>query len=92
VTGYNVSDLTGSHVTGRCPDRKYDLHMFDFFPALFFTRVVVQVPWLPEATEGHVTPFGGPLCMCMRNRKLRNIRPMGLLTGSDVMKHHPVVT
>jgi hypothetical protein len=48
-----------------------------FSPRFFLTRVVVQVPWLPEATEGRVTLFGGPLCMCMRNRKLRNICPMG---------------
>jgi hypothetical protein len=31
-------------------------------------------------------PFGVPLSVCMRNRKLRNIRPSG------VMKRHPVVT
>jgi hypothetical protein len=88
-----------------------------FSPRFFLTRVVVQVPWLPEVTECHVTPFGPPPsssssffykciyivfqnwdesswnnCLletmqvgikfafsfiCIRNRKLRNIRPMG---------------
>jgi len=32
-----------------------------FFPRAFFlTRVVVQVPWLPEVTKGHVTPLRFP--------------------------------
>ena len=38
---------------------------------------IVQVPWLPEVTEGHVTPKEVPLGACIRNRKLRNIRPSG---------------
>jgi hypothetical protein len=46
-----------------CPD----------FPRAFFLTIVVQVPWLPEVTEGHVTPKGFP--WSMRKRKLRNIRP-----------------
>jgi hypothetical protein len=46
---------------------------FPDFPAFFPTIVVqnvVQVPWLPDVTEGHVTPKGVPLGGRMRNRKL----------------------
>ena len=55
------------------------------------SRGVVQVPWVPEVTECHVTPSGfSSVCVCstgscatsalcngvwMRNRKLRRIRP-----------------
>ena len=36
-------------------NRKYVLRMPGFFPRFFLTIVVVQVPWLPEMTEGYVT-------------------------------------
>ena len=58
------------------------------FPRFFRTRVVVQMchcAWptgLPEVTW----PLRVSLGVHMRNRKLRNIRPSGvLLTGSDVI-------
>jgi hypothetical protein len=41
--------LTGS-------DRKYVPRMSCFFPRFFLSIAVVQVPWLPEVTKGHVTP------------------------------------
>jgi hypothetical protein len=34
----------------------------------------------PVVTEGHVIPFGVPLGVCMRNRKMHNIRPSGTYT------------
>jgi hypothetical protein len=35
------------------------------FPRFFLTIVVVQVPWLPEVTKGHVIPSGFPwMCEC----------------------------
>ena len=60
-----------------------------------FCSTVVQVPWLPEVTEVHVTPKGVPLGVPkgvpldarMCNRNVRNIRPSE--TGSDVIKRHP---
>ena len=48
--------LTGSRFCA-CPD----------FPRAFF---LIVVTWLPDVTEGHLTPFGVPLGV--RNRKLRN--------------------
>ena len=50
------------------------------FPRFFLTIVVVQVvqvPWLPEETEGHVTPKLFPWKSVRINRKLRNIHPSG---------------
>ena len=44
------------------------------FPRVFF---LVVVPWLPDVTEGHLTPFGVPLGVRMRNRKLCNTRSSG---------------
>ena len=44
---------TGSGVTGS--DRKYALRMPGFFPRFFLTTAIVQVTWLPEVTEGHLT-------------------------------------
>ena len=68
VTGSDVSH--GSHVTER--DRNYVLRMPGSAFLLFFfyysSSIVVQVPWLPEVTEGHVTPFVVPLGVRMRNR------------------------
>ena len=49
------------------------------FPAFCFLTIVVQnvvqVPWLPDVTEGHMTPKRVPLGARMRNRQLRNICP-----------------
>jgi hypothetical protein len=53
VTG---SDITGSHMTGSCME-VCSAHV-RFFAAFFLTMAVVQVPWLSELTEGHVTPLG----------------------------------
>jgi hypothetical protein len=89
--GATGSDDTGNHVTGRGPARKAPestltgtgshecdrLRMRNHFPRFFLT-IVVQVPWLPEVTEGHVTQKGFPWKgVRMHNRKLRNIRPSG---------------
>jgi hypothetical protein len=43
-----------------------------FFPRVFFFLVVVT--WLPDVTEGHFIPFGVPLGVRIRNRKLCNTR------------------
>ena len=56
VTGSDVSH--GSHVTGR--DRNYVLRMPGSAFSRFFFTIVVQVPWLPEVTKGHVTTSGFP--------------------------------
>jgi hypothetical protein len=40
-----------------------------FSPVFFF---LVVVTWLPDVTKGHLTLFGVPLDVRMRNRKLRN--------------------
>jgi hypothetical protein len=61
-----------SHVTGSGPGRKYVLRMPRFFPRVFFFLVVVT--WLPDVTEGHFIPFGVPLGVRIRNRKLCNTR------------------
>jgi hypothetical protein len=42
------------------------------FPRAF---LLVVVPWRPDATKGHLTPFGVPLGL--RNRKLCNTRSSG---------------
>jgi hypothetical protein len=61
----------------------YVLHMrnryilYYYYSSSIQCSTVVQVLWLPEMTEGHVTPLGVPLCVRMCNRKLRNIRPSG---------------
>jgi len=89
------SDVTGSHVTGRDPDRnrKYVLRMRNRYILYYYyssstkCSTVVQVPWLPEVTEGHVTPKGVPLGVRMRNRKLHNIRPGGPFHRK--WRHHP---
>ena len=47
------------------------------FLSYFSSSTVVQVPWLPDVTEGHVTPKGFSLSVRMRNRKLQNICPNG---------------
>ena len=47
-------------------------YFFLWFPALFSyynSSTVVQVPWLPEVTKGHVTPKGWK-CVSIGNRKL----------------------
>ena len=41
------------------------------FPRVFSLEVVI---WLPDVTEGHLTTFGVPLGVRMRNRKLYNTR------------------
>ena len=60
--------------TGREPGRKYVLRMPGFSPRFFLTIAVVQIPWLLEVTEAHVTPKGVPLGARMCNRKLRITR------------------
>jgi len=71
-----LPEVTGIALTG-----SYRVLMRNRFPRFFLTIVVVQnvvqIPWLPEVTEGHVTPKGVPLGVRMRNRKLCNIRPSG---------------
>ena len=51
------SDVTGSHVTGRVPEPE----VIACASATGTCSTVVQVPWLPEVTEGHVTPKEVPL-------------------------------
>ena len=75
---------TGNHMITRGPDRKWpeicSVHGRKCIPSFFSynsSNTVVQVPWLPEVAEGHVTPFGVPLSVRMRNRKFRNIRTSG---------------
>jgi hypothetical protein len=78
VTG---SDVTGSHLTGRYPEPE----VIACASATGICSTVVHVPWLPEVTEGHVTPKEVPLgvpkrvplCVRTYNWKLRNIRPSG---------------
>ena len=55
-----------------CPEVAMTGSRFCACPA--FPRVfsLVVVTWLPDVTQGHLTPFGVPLGV--RNRKLRNIR------------------
>jgi len=85
VPGSHVTGSDVSHVTGRGPDRnrKYVLRMYNRYILYYYysrstkCSTVVQVPWLPEVTEGHMTAKGFPLGVRMRNRKLRNIRPSG---------------
>jgi hypothetical protein len=67
--GATGSHETGSHVTGRDPDRtrKYVLRMPGFSPTFFSSYYssstkcspVVEVPWLPEVTL--LDPFRGSL-------------------------------
>ena len=67
--GATGNDMTGSDVNGSGADRKwrYDRSMFCTCATnsrvCFLTissSTVVQVPWLPEVTQGHVTPSGFP--------------------------------
>ena len=44
------------------------------FPPRFFLSSSTVVPWLPDVTEDHLTPFGFLLGVRMHNRKLRNTR------------------
>ena len=87
------SDLR--HVTRRGPDqnRKWSRNryiLYCYSRSTTTCSIVVQVLWLPEVIEGHVTPkdviWG---CGRMRNQKLRKICPGGdFFTGSDVIKRH----
>jgi hypothetical protein len=65
---------TGSHVTVRCTNRKWpevcSMHaqpipaLFSYYSSTKWSTVV-QVPWLPEVTEGHVTTSGFHwVCAC----------------------------
>jgi hypothetical protein len=61
------------------------------FPAFFFFLVVVT--WLPDVTKGHLTPFGVPLDVHMRNRKLRNTRSstqcwLGVFSTTSASYYH----
>jgi hypothetical protein len=50
--------------TGRGPVRKYVLRMPGFSPRFFLSSSTV-VTWLPDVTEGHLTPSGFPwVCAC----------------------------
>ena len=51
-------------------DRKWSWPEVCSAHAPFFFLVVVT--WLPDVTEGHLTSFGVPLGVLMRNRKLCN--------------------
>ena len=53
-------------------DRKWSWPEVCSAHAPFFFLVVVT--WLPDMTEGHLTSFGVPLGIRMRNRKLCNTR------------------
>jgi uncharacterized membrane protein len=76
---YHMSSISAqlkSHLRRSCEeelprDQKYVLRVpiffLYFFRRFFLTIVVVQVvqvPWLPAVTEGHVTPKGVPLQGC----------------------------
>ena len=79
VTGSDISHMTGSHQTW--PEVcSAHARLFPAFFSYYCSRkcnTVVQVPGLPEVTKGHVIPFGVPLCVRMRNRKLCNIHSSG---------------
>jgi len=75
-----------SHMTGSGPDRKAGSDrvrmrnryiLYYYYSSSTKCSTVVQVPRLPEVTEGHVTTKVVPLGVRMRNRKLRNIRFSG---------------
>ena len=55
VYGDSSINICGG-ATGREPDRKYVFRMPGFSPRFFLTIAVVQIPWLLEVTEAHVTP------------------------------------
>ena len=84
LTGGDVSHVTGSMFCA-CPDPPRTIFPRFFRFAVLFSydycstsSTVVQVPWLPEVTEGNVTPKEFPWKgVRMQNRKLRNIRPSG---------------
>ena len=51
---------TGSHVMHAQPFPAF----FSYYSSSTKCSTVVQVPWLPEVTEGHVTQKGIPLEGC----------------------------
>ena len=50
-----------------------------FSPAFFFLSSSTVVPWLPDVTEDHLTPFGFLLGVRMHNR--RSCDPFGSVHG-----------
>ena len=84
-----MTDVSENHVTRTKSHRSDRVHMHNRLPHFFLTIVVVQnIPLrvTDMATGCDVTPKMFPWKgVCMRNRKLHNIRPSGgLLTGNDV--------
>ena len=75
-----------SHVTGRgsvrkCPWPEDVLRMPGFFPHLFF----LVVTWLPDVTEGHLTPSGFPwMCTCATGSCAIPVVTEGHVTPSEV--------
>ena len=61
------------------------------FSRAFF---LVVVTWLPDVTKGHLSPFGVPLGVRMRNRKLHNTRSsskqcwLGVFSTTSVSYNH----
>jgi hypothetical protein len=55
-----------------CPEVALTGRRFCVCPAFSRAFFLVVAPWLPDVTEGHLTPFGVPLGV--RNRKLCNTR------------------
>ena len=70
-----------SHVTGRGPVRKWPC-AWPVFPAFFSLSSSTVLTWLPDVTEGHLTPFGVPLWVRMYNRSDQRSRdPFGSVLG-----------
>ena len=72
-SGTDRNEVTWSHVTGSdvitgsmicaCPEVHHAF--FSYYSSSTKCSNVVQVPWLPEVTEGHVNPLGFPwVCAC----------------------------
>jgi hypothetical protein len=70
--------MTESHGSDRVRMRNRFPRFFSYYSSSTKLCTVVQVPWLPEVTEGHVTPKMVPLGVRMRNRKLCNICSSGV--------------
>ena len=81
------SHVTEEALSGSGPDRKNALHMTGFFPRFLLCSSTV-VAWLPDVTEGHLTPLG----VRMRNWKLYNprISSKQCLLGCSLRRPRPI--
>ena len=71
----HLPEVTKSHDRKwPCPEAALIGSRFCACPAFSRVFFLVVVPWLPDVTEGHLTPFGVHLGVRMRNQKLCNTR------------------